>query len=674
MNAREVQWLIPFEDSGTKSLVLFSACDSKYFVYAVSLIRSVDLFSPGHYFVLHLVNPNQSCLDRARQLANSLKDTRLAVTYENIDLTKLDGPQKKAYYASARFPQLAKLIYEFRVPIFSLDADSLVVNPIDRNFSDKPDAEIVLIRRDLDGPTEEHLSVATGSIWFKPTKGVRNFLESVAQVIDERLQNGSLEWFVDQLVFYQEMVKMQREVRFYNLKRKYADWDFLDSSIVWAGKGPRKENDMRFFLLQSLLSDDLERRELANRLWSNLCAANDQLPRNDCLHNRLWIANAEVIHSKDEHEIEGVSEIMDKIVLFIPRLDLPWKRAANSAAYPPLLAEDVLDLRLHWKNFAIRLANAIEHAGLTVDVLEIPAWEIDRKAIDESGAKLALVPHRCRLDFDPGKTRVLFYMQEYFRWVFVLDKSGWSAASSVYPINTESMPESHNDCFNTYRYRLLNGSLGSKFAQPVRKNCKQLITEGSIPKQSGFFGFQQCRPYIFFPLQIPHDQSIRYFSDFSELEVVKSLIDWASKRGVAVVMKPHPANRKSMTPFEALVDGINIFWSEAHVYDLIENAVSVYTINSGVGFETLLHLKPVVTFGRVEYDCVSFKATPSRLDEAWDYCLQAELKVLENRYRCFINWFLGDYAVDMSQPVQASARLEQIAADIITQVRAAKKS
>lgn len=656
MSIREVQWFIPLEAGGDESLLLFSTCDTKYLGYAISLIRSVDLFSPGYLFVLHLINPDQSSFDRVQQVAKTLKKVCLAVSMEKVDLTGLSHEQQRAYFASARFPQLARLLREFQIPMFSLDADSLVVNCIDLDFSDKADAEVVIVRRNLKEQVPDHLSVATGSIWLKPTQGVCQFLDQVARTIDKRLQDRSLEWFVDQVVFAGQMQEMQKTVKFYNLKRKYADWDFHENSIIWAGKGPRKENDMRFFLLQAALSDDARRKALANQLWSNLTTSGSELSSSHWLRDRLETAR-------------GTEK---RVVLFVPRLDLPWKIGSNQTASPPPLAEDVLDLRLHWKAFAIRLANATERAGLPVEVLELPAWEIDRGTIESSGASLALVPHRCRFDFDDGNTPVLFYMQEFFRWVFVLDRNGWSAASSAYPVELDSLPETVHDSFETYRQRLLAENLGSKFAQPPRKSRAQLIAEGSIPTRRGLTGLRRGRPYIFVPLQIPHDQSIRYFSEFSEQEIIESLVGWARERGHAVVMKPHPANRKSMAPFQAIVDGRNVFWSEAHVYDLIAHATGVYTVNSGVGFESLLHLKPVVTFGRVEYDCVTFHATPERLDEAWEYCMNADIGVLEKRYRRFVNWFLGDYAVDMSQPDLAQARLDQLASAIVAQVQAAE--
>ncbi len=594
-------------------------------------------------------------LERVQQLAASLNATRLVVSFENINLSRLEEEQKRAYFSCARFPQIAKLLRQYQCPIFSLDADSLVVNPIDLNFSDKIDAEVVIIRRDLKEEMPEHLSVATGSIWLKPTQGVFQFIDDVSKQVDTHLQEGTLKWFVDQVVFHQQMQVMQKEVRFYNLKGKYADWDFLESSIIWAGKGLRKENDMRYFLLKALLSDDAGHHMIANQLWSSICTAGSGLSSSQWMRSRMEIARKSVA----------------RIALYIPRLDLPWKRDSDISSSPPLLADDVLDLRLYWKAFAVKLANAIERAGLPVDVIEKPAWEIDRKAIEASGTVLALIPHRCRFDFDEGDTPVLFYMQEYFRWVFVLNESGWSAASSIYPIHLEAIPELVHDSFGTYRQRLLADELGSKFAQPVRKSHRQLIAEGLIPMRRGTFGLKHVRPYIFLPLQIPHDQSIHNFSDLTEQHVVESLVNWAQERDITVVMKPHPVNRKSTASFEKLADGRTVFWSEAHVYDLIAHATCVYTVNSGVGFEALLHLKPVVTFGRVEYDCVSFQATPDTLDAAWDFCMHADTSMLEKRYRHFVNWFLGAYAVDMSQSEHAHARLEQLASEVVAQARAA---
>ena len=44
-----------------------------------------------------------------------------------------------------------------------------------------------------------------------------------------------------------------------------------------------------------------------------------------------------------------------------------------------------------------------------------------------------------------------------------------------------------------------------------------------------------------------------------------------------------------------------ILISDASIHQLIEPALAVFTVNSGVGSEALLHLKPVYLFGRADY-------------------------------------------------------------------------
>lgn len=626
-------------------LLIYSACDSEYFKYAQALARSIDLFSPGFSLLLHVVNPTEEVRNAAVRLASSLKNTRLAVTAESIDLTNWSSDERRTYYACARFPGISRLLKEYQAtPVLCLDADSLVVNPVDGDFTDKVDADVVV---DLRGKTHEHLAVAAGAIWFRPASQVRKFAFDMAEEVDRLVRNRELKWFADQTAFYRQMQAHGRSARFFNLKRKYLDWDFGEDSIVWSAKGKRKDSDLRFLALYLFLAGDAQQAQVASQLLAGLAETGSSLTTSSWFMDRI------------ERARRGPA----RVALFVPRLDLPWKRPQGDGR-PPALNEDVLGLRLRWQEFASRMANALEREGVTVDLLQIPAADIDAARLDATGADMALIPHRCHLDWTPGKTRVLFYMQEYFRWVFVVNARGWSAAADVYPIDVNTLPDKASNAFQTYRDKLLNGQWSSKFDQAPQKTTAELIAAGALPARTGRDGQPEGLPFIFFPLQIPHDQSIRYFSPVEEIDVVKALVAWARSRKVAIVMKPHPANREAMEQFHEFVDDSDIFWSEANINDLIRHAAAVYTINSGVGFEALLHVKPVVTFGRVEYDCVTFHATLDNLDAAWSHCCSREAASLEDRYSRFVNWFLDDYAVDMSRPEHAATRLAEIAQTI----------
>ncbi|EJM65082.1 capsule polysaccharide export protein [Pseudomonas sp. GM50] len=652
MVSRATQWIIPPEIKGNERVILFSACDAGYLDYAISLIRSVDIFSPGFTFSLHVVNPAPNTIDRINRMLEVLKSTRLSVSFETIDLSRLSLDQKRAYYASARFLQISHILSECSLPVFSVDADSLVVNPFDLNFSDKVDAQVIITRRDLLEEQPEHLAILTGSIWFAPLPNVIEFLSRVAADIDRHFTDGSLKWFIDQRVFYRRMKDFAKRVKFYNLKRKYADWEFGHSSMVWAGKGGRKLYDLRFFIFQNLLSDDDAKRKVAQ----NIVQA-------------FFTQESNMITEWMHQRIQAAVYLTKRIAFYIPRLDLPWKRSSVVSSLPKPLTDDVIELRLYWKEFALRLASALERAGLSVDIFELPNWEINRERVEADGSALALIPHRCHIDFEDGKTPVLFYMQEFFRWAFVVNDRGWSAASSIYPVILNDI-YADGQAFDRYRRQLLEGTLPSKFGQRDSKTKLQLLVDGLIPRATNSYGqlINVPRDYIFFPLQIPTDQSIQYFSDLAELDVVEALVAWARKNGVAIVLKPHPANMKSMKSFESLADGETVFYSDANIQDLINHSLAVYTINSGVGFEALLQLKPVVTFGRVEYDCVSFNANLNNLDEAWGYIRGCSVPELELKYSKFVNWFLECYAVDMSNSDASSLRLNEIAAQVVLKV------
>jgi len=344
-----------------------------------------------------------------------------------------------------------------------------------------------------------------------------------------------------------------------------------------------------------------------------------------------------------------------KVGVFIPRIDLAWDLTAPEAGVKrPSLTEDALQVRLHWKAFTARLANVLERKGLDVEVYEWPAWRISATEIERAGVGFAFVPHRCDRDFERGDVPILFYMQEYFRWVFVVDPMGWSASSSAYPFDIKSMKPKRKGVFQEYRRRLAAGELTSKFNQLSRRSRWSLIRSREIP----------IGKYVFFPLQIPTDQAIRYFSDYSEEEVVTAVIQWSKQSGVPVVFKPHPVSQKAMANFEQQVCAAGCYWSTAHVHDLAAHAAAVFTINSGVGFEALFHLKPIVTFGRTEYDAVTIRGQPDRLDEAWAACTALKVDDLEKNYGQFIDWFLSTYAVDLSHPVDSDKRLKEIASSV----------
>jgi hypothetical protein len=649
---RIISWLIkPDEKSiGLSDLLIFTACDSLYFDYAASLVRSADVFSPGSKFILHLINPEKKVLQQVEQLRRVITTTDLYVSIEKTDLNSMDGEGKRTYYACARFLRIAELLKEYSCEFLVVDSDSLIVNPINRDFTNKEEADICLIRRDLDGVVDVRLAVATGTVYVRNRAASLDFFILLSNKLHNHFLTENINWFLDQVLFHETMMELVTTcIR--NIKKSYADWTFRKSSILWAGKGDLKTQHIFFAAIQQMLSlDEFSQNRALSRLYS--IVGSEALVKNNFFDKILKIKDL----------------LKPRMVIFIPRLDLPWKRPSKNVSSYPAISDETLDLRLWWKVFATNVVSSFQANGFFAEIIEVPAWEINEVAVNNSAADIAFVPHRCHKDFELSKVRlnVEFYMQEYFAWVFVVNKRGWSAASSLYPININAIKcDFPSDKYKEYQYRLAAGKLTSKFYQAKSQTIESLIELGQLPDTKGFATKKPV--YIFFPLQIPHDQSIRYFSSVEEYEVVNALLDWSENSKIPIVFKPHPANEKSMRELLELIKFRGGFISNGNIHDLITYSSAVYTINSGVGFEALLHSKPIVTFGRVEYDCVTFKADVNSLDKAWFYCLYSDPISLIRSYSTFIQWFLAEYSYDLSDKASVSQKLRHL-------VKSTKKS
>jgi hypothetical protein len=656
-------------------LLLLAACDSAYVEYATALVRGLDVFSPGERICLHVVNPTDDALAALWRLKSLLRHTELIVSSERIELGHYTPMQRRTYYACARFLRLAELLDQAAGDLLVLDADSLVVSQIDRDFTDKPEAEICLRRRDLVEQRPEHLAVAAGSVWVRATDASRAFFRTVADDLATAFESGQASWYLDQITLKRRIDDPELKVQVRNIKAKYADWDFRDDSIVWQGKGNRKYLDVRYLLLQSGLSSQRRSVDRAATLYAEFERFADS-QTGEPIDRRLELLLA--VRPR-------------RVVFLVPRLDLPWKLAGMRKGVPPTIDPDALELRMHWVRFAAALANECERAGLEVDVRQVPAWEIGRDLVESLLASVVLVPHRCHIDFDEGPTPVLFYMQEYFRWMFVVDRQGWSAASSAYPVQPSAFAAAKGGAFDHYRALLKSGALQSKFAQPTSTRAiaravapsslnrtlgtslerwdalhgRWIVPEADLrPLAEAPLGVQAV-PSVFFPMQIPHDQSIKYFSDYSIDEVLEALVAWAERAGVVLNIKPHPANLALTSAYQTrFPEGTWVRWRSEGIHDLIAEVDAVFTINSGVGMEAMLHCKPVITFGRAEYDCVTIRATPNDIGAAWDACRRDFAADREQRYRTFFDWFAQEYAVDLSRPHAAASRLARIAAEI----------
>lgn len=341
-----------------------------------------------------------------------------------------------------------------------------------------------------------------------------------------------------------------------------------------------------------------------------------------------------------------------KVLLLKPDLALPFKS-------PPLVSDPVRRregspfltgadgaLRMAWQECFDHLEQALQNRGHSPVILERPGAEINATVANQSGADLVILPHRQHFQCPGLAIPALFLMQLAHRWLFTLDHQGWGAGSSAYPYDEFHDSPADSGVYENYATRLRTTN-ESKFDQPDRRSRQDLVAGGVIPEGD----------YLFFPCQIPDDEVVRFFCDPSEHKVIAALSAWANNQRVTLVLKAHPAAPKTADAFRSVAAGPFVQWADASVHDLIEHCQAVYTLNSGVGHEALLHNKPVVMFGRSEYDRLAIRITLDDLDDAYARVRGWNSDHALRDTQQFYHWFTRDMAIDLSDHNQLNTAM-----------------
>jgi len=167
------------------------------------------------------------------------------------------------------------------------------------------------------------------------------------------------------------------------------------------------------------------------------------------------------------------------------------------------------------------------------------------------------------------------YVPGYMYW----DKtgySGWSEAVSRYNPNKDYTAEQLTETKDKIEKYIRENS--SKIKQP---------DSAEVPDHS----------YVLVLGQRPHD-TVAAHSYIDTVKLSKLVNEAYKDMDIVVYTKPHPMSLKTKFP------GKNI---EGSMHHLIAKAQIIYTVNSGSGFESLFHLKSVVTSGKCDYSPVTFE-------------------------------------------------------------------
>ena len=196
---------------------LYTSGDTKYFQeHIIPLIKSAKYYAPFLSHHVHVYDMQDA--DFTWCLKNNVK-----ITYSKTPL-EYKGKEKD-YWSNHRFVILADVL-PLDANVLSLDADSIFVRSItETQFENDFNNCWITHRKNMKkGP----LASAVG---FKANKHSRHMLRQL-------LSGKHLQWFDDQ----RALDELFKHGVFDKMDLKYSDYDMiLPKSIVWTGKGPRKE-------------------------------------------------------------------------------------------------------------------------------------------------------------------------------------------------------------------------------------------------------------------------------------------------------------------------------------------------------------------------------------------------------------------------------------------------
>ncbi len=216
-----------------------------------------------------------------------------------------------------------------------------------------------------------------------------------------------------------------------------------------------------------------------------------------------------------------------------------------------------------------------------------------------------------------------FYLPDYYYF----DKMGFSAWSEIVSLKSSFLFKNNNNVnlfFKKHYDNIVLKNL-SKYNQPEKKQLE-------LPNK-----------YFFLPLQLV-DDTVNKLCEHSTENFLKKFINIFSKSHENLIIKRHPKCKSQIiTSILNNIDVKNIMILDASIHDLISGCSAVLVNNSGVGFESLFHLKPVYTFGRSDYQIVCRNV----LLDNFNFSMVSPLNDDEvNKIKLFIFNVLNDYIIN----------------------------
>lgn len=213
--------------------------NEKYLKHLYNLLRSLELNKNIISISICLLN-----IKKKQLVSKKLNSIYSNVYIDFVEYEDSFSPNEtKALAANHRVIFINQLLKKHFKTIFYLDCDSIVRANLKEHLNELAASDISIIFRHNH---DERSKVATGAILFQNNSNTKEFLRRWV----EKIQPIKNYWFADQITFYETYLETKHFIDFKNLRAEMNDWSFNDKSMIWAGKGNRKRQNLIYLLEQ----------------------------------------------------------------------------------------------------------------------------------------------------------------------------------------------------------------------------------------------------------------------------------------------------------------------------------------------------------------------------------------------------------------------------------------
>ncbi|MAS26189.1 MAG: capsular biosynthesis protein [Oceanospirillaceae bacterium] len=224
-------------------------------------------------------------------------------------------------------------------------------------------------------------------------------------------------------------------------------------------------------------------------------------------------------------------------------------------------------------------------------------------------------------------TDTLFFENGAFPDTTTVDAEGVNYASSI--------PRSR-DFYLSYS-KVMTKPLPDRLTERKPKKAPAIHQSGDVPLPDR---------YLFVPFQVDSDtQIVEYSPWIKNMEHLYSVLEDVVRVTGAdlpvIVIKEHPSSKNDYRYLHSR-NGRILFYNNENTQILIEQAEAIVTINSSVGFESILLEKPVVTLGNAFYNIDGLVSHAESVDTLIAACRNFVPPESLLRQR-FLDYLYGDY-------------------------------